>query len=88
MRINLSHVRIQGVDCAVFDADATSRSTPDRTALLNRLTIQARLNGLHVVKSALAYASGGRIEFFGTTDLVNYLASGGPIQWTHWVELS
>lgn len=83
MRINFAHLRDQGIDFAVFDADAISRSNVDRNRLLADLTARARRTGLSIQKSALAFAANGRIQFYGTPDLVRYLASGWIPQWTH-----
>lgn len=73
MRVELAHVRIQGVDVAVFDAKPISNSDPARQALLGQLTARARIAGLRVQKSALAYVQDGEVYFFGTPDLVAYL---------------
>jgi len=87
MRIEMAHLRDQGIDFAVFAADAPSRSNTDRRALLSRLTSVARYNGLRVEKAALAYEEFGRPTFFGAPDLVNYLVSAGGVpRWTHSIE--
>ncbi len=83
MVINFAHLRTQNIDFAVFDADATSRSDQARKALLARLTTKARAAGLRIQKSALAFEEGGELRFFGTPDLVAYLANNPYIQWTH-----
>lgn len=85
--VRLAHLHDQGIDFAVFDADASSRQRSDRSALLHRLTARARASGLSVDKSALAFETGGHVEFFGTPDLVRYLASGGVPRWTHTLTL-
>jgi hypothetical protein len=76
-QVNVAHVAIQGVDCAIFDADSRSHANTPRQELLAALTVRARASGLRVEKAALAYAQGGRIEFYGTRDLVRYLARNG-----------
>ena len=86
MRIKMAHLQVQGIDFAVFDADASSRSRRDREALLARLTGIAQQQGLRVEKAALAYENCGRVEFFGTPDLVEFLANNGVSQWTHEIE--
>ncbi|GMV27649.1 MAG: hypothetical protein AMXMBFR58_36800 [Phycisphaerae bacterium] len=77
------HLRDQGIDFAIFETDTVDRSSRSREALLGDLTLRARMEGLKVDKSALAFVEGGRISFFGTPDLVRYLASGWLPQWTH-----
>lgn len=74
MEIKLAHIREQGIDFIVFDADASARTREARAELLADLVDRARADGLHVDKAALAYRHGGRIEFFGTPDLVQFLA--------------
>jgi hypothetical protein len=79
----MAHLRHQGIDFAVFDADATSHSRASRQQVLSQLVATARRNGLKVDKAALAYESGGGVEFFGTRDLVDFLSSMGVPNWTH-----
>lgn len=83
MKINVAHIHHQGIDFAVFDADARSRTNSARAQLLRQLAATARANGLKVDKAALAYGSSRRIEFFGTPDLVRFLANTGLPPWTH-----
>lgn len=83
MQIEMAHLRDQGIDFAVFNADATNRSDAGRRALLGRLMGAARNNGLKVDKAALAFEEFGEVRFFGTPDLVQYLASRGVPRWTH-----
>ena len=83
MNIRLAHLRDQGIDFAVFDADATSHIASDRAEVLEELISIAKQNGLKVDKAALAYRRGGRTEFFGTPDLVRYLSNRGVPRWTH-----
>lgn len=88
MRIEMAHLRDQGIDFVVFAADAPTRSNGDRQTLLNRLTAQARANGLRVQKAALAFTESGRPTFFGAPDLVKYLVSAGGVpRWTHSIEV-
>lgn len=80
--IKLSHVNIQGTNCAIFLADAAHPGA--RPALLGSLVEKARQSGLAVEKAALQYGSRRRIEWFGTPDLVRYLRSvGGVTGYTH-----
>ena len=87
MRINFAHLRDQGIDFAVFEADARTHMNSDRASVLADLTARARLQGLRVDKSALAYQSGRRVEFYGTPDLVRYLSGRGVPLWTHSMEV-
>ncbi len=74
MKINVAHLRDQGINFAVFEADAPSRTTRARDELLLRLTQQAQAHGLRVDKAALAFGQNGLLTFHGTPDLVCYLA--------------
>ena len=85
MKIPFSHVNIQGLSCAIFDADATANTDQARKVLLGQLTAKVRLNGLAVHKRALAFMSAGRMTFLGDPDLVEYLRynwSGIPWNYT------
>lgn len=71
MRINLAHLRERAasggwVNFAVFDARSSSGSRDDNARLLAQLTAQARASNLRVEQSALAFNSGGRLQFFGS----------------------
>lgn len=88
MKINLAHLRERSttggwIDFIVFDA----KSTTNNKQLLIELTSKARMNGLKVDKSALAYETNGRLEFYGTKDLVEYLSNNGLPQWTHTIDI-
>jgi hypothetical protein len=83
MHIEFAHLRDQGIDFAVSNANAASGGDVARRNLLAQLTAAARSTGLNVDKSALAFRDGGHIRFFGTPDLVTYLASRGVPRWTH-----
>jgi hypothetical protein len=87
MRVSLAHLRIQSVDVAVFDARPTVDSNQARTRLLADLTARARTSGLKIDKSALAFWSAGRVMFYGTPDLVQYLQASGVPGWTHWIDV-
>ncbi len=92
MRIELAHVcdrSITGgfIDFVVFKADANSGMDSDRDELLLDLTTRARAEGLNVQKSALAFSEQGRVMFYGTPDLVEYLSRHGVPQWTHVLNL-
>ncbi|CAK8722904.1 MAG: hypothetical protein CDV28_1605 [Candidatus Electronema aureum] len=89
MKINMAHLKERStsggwINFAVFDAKSTNG---DNAGLLNKLTIEARSNGLKVYQSALAFQSGGRIQFYGDKDLVAYLSKGWRPQWTHTINI-
>ena len=87
MRIHMAHLRDQGINFAVFAADAASHTDAGRQAFLAQLVAKARGNRLRVDKAALAYEEAGRSKFFGTPDLVKYLASRGVPSWTHTLDV-
>lgn len=87
MRIEMAHIQEQGINFAVFNADATNHTDADREALLRRLVTEARRNRLRVEKAALAFKEGGRIKYFGTPDLVQFLAPRGVPRWTHTLDV-
>jgi hypothetical protein len=77
MVIKFAHTHTQGIDFAVFGADARTDSDSDRASVLHDLTSAARRSGLKIDKSALIFSRGGRTQFYGTPDLVNYLVNQG-----------
>ena len=83
MEINIAHLQTQGIDFVVADADATSRMSSDRDAVLGRVWSAARRAGLKVDKAALVFVENGRPKFYGTPDIVRFLASHGVPRWTH-----
>ena len=88
MRVNFAHVRERArnggwINFAVFDARASSGSSPDNSQLLAQLTAQARASNLQVDQSALAFMANGRLQFFGSPNLVDFLSHSGLPQWTH-----
>ncbi len=85
MKINLAHIRERStsggyIDFAVFDAKSNSG---DNATLLAQLTARARASGLKIDQSALAYSQHGRIQFYGSKNLVDHLARSGLPRWTH-----
>lgn len=82
-RIRMAHVRIQGINCAIFEANSTDNTDTGRDEVLAELTAAARRQRLRVDKSALAYGK----RFYGADDLVRYLANGGAFHWTHTLTL-
>jgi len=83
MKIRLAHIRTQGIDFAVFGADAASHLNRDRESLLTELISMARMKGLKVDKAALAFQQGVRTSYYGTPDLVRFLSKNGVRRWTH-----
>lgn len=84
--IELAHIRertVNGghIDFAVFNADAASNTDEGRSRLLAQLTMRARNAGLRVNASALAYEEFGRIKFYGSRNVVDYLAKSGLPHW-------
>jgi hypothetical protein len=92
MKISLAHIREQStsggwIDFAVFDAKSTSGGDSAKATLLSQLTAKARGSGLKIDQSALAYSENGRIQFYGTKNLVDYLSRSGLPQWTHEIDV-
>ncbi|MEC5387746.1 hypothetical protein VVD49_18580 [Uliginosibacterium sp. H3] len=92
MKVNVAHLRERAqsggwINFAVFDARSSSGLRDDNARLLAQLTAQARAANLQVDQSALAFTSGGRIQYFGTPSLVDYLAHSGVPRWTHTVDV-
>ena len=87
MRIQMAHLMGQGVNFAIFWADAANHIDTGRRALLAGLVAKAKVDHMRVDKAALAYDEAGRTRVFGTPDLVKYLASRGVPQWTHTLDL-
>ena len=88
MKVNLAHIRERStsgswINFVVFDAKST---TNNNSQLLSQLTSKAIASGLKVDKSALAYSKHGRLEFYGTKDLVQYLSKSGLPSWTHTID--
>ena len=87
MQIEMAHLQTQGISFAVFAADANNRTNSWRQQLLAPLVAKARLNNLRVDKAALIYQEGGPTRFFGTPDLVKFLASRGVPRFTHTLDV-
>lgn len=91
MSVNLAHLRERArnggwINFAVFEARSSSGARNDNAQLLAELTAKARLANLRVDQSALAFMSGGRVQFFGSPPLVKYLSESGLPAWTHTIE--
>jgi hypothetical protein len=92
MQINLAHLRERSttgapIDFAVFDARSNSGSQGDNNHLLGQLIAKARSAGLKVDQAALAYGENGRVKFFGSKHLVDYLSRRGLPGWTHRIDV-
>lgn len=92
MRINFAHLRERAqsggwIDFCIFDAKSTSGSKSDNSDLLAQLTARARASNLRVDQAALAFTSGGRLQFFGSPPLVDFLSRRGLPGWTHHIEV-
>lgn len=88
MKINMAHLRERAaaggyIDFAVFEARSGSGMETDNDSLLRELTDAARMQGLKVDQSALAFVKNGRIMFYGSPHLVKYLSNGWVPRWTH-----
>lgn len=87
MRIEMAHLQAQGINFAVFNADANDRTKASRQRLLGQLVAKARGNNLRVDKAALVFQEAGLTTYFGTPDLVKYLSSSGVRSWTHTLDV-
>lgn len=92
MQIDLAHLRERStsghpIDFAVFGARSNSGTQGDNERLLAQLTMKARGAGLKVDQAALAYNEHGRVRFFGSKHLVDYLAKSGVPRWTHKIDV-
>ena len=92
MRINFAHMKHPGQDgtavsFAVFEARSNSGSDADNKKLLENLVEKARGIGLRVERAALVFMEGGRVKFWGNTDLVALLSKGGVPKWTHYFDV-
>lgn len=88
MKINFAHLRERAqsggwVNFAVFEARSSSGTSSDNSALLANLTTRARSSKLKVDQSALAFSANGRIQFFGSPPLVEYLSRNGLPGWNY-----
>ena len=88
MKVNFAHIRERAqnggwINFAVFDARSSSGSRDDNSQLLAQLTAKARGANLRVDQAALAFMSGGRLQFYGSPPLVDYHSRSGLPGWTH-----
>ena len=92
MRINLAHLKERArsggwISFAVFDARSTTGDNKENSKLLAQLTVRARAASLRVDQAALAFMSGGRLQFFGSPPLVEFLSKNGLPGWTHSIDV-
>ena len=88
MQINFAHLRAPArnggdINFAVFEARANSSTDAARSSVLADLTMRARSSGLRVDQSALAFNENGRIKFYGSRNLVDYLSKSWIPNWTY-----
>ena len=88
MRINFAHIRERSttggwINFIVFEANSQSNTDSGRADVLRDLTRKARLSGLAVDQSALAYEQNGQLRYYGSPNLVDYLVDSGLPDWTH-----
>lgn len=88
MKVNFAHIRERAqnggwINVAVFDARSSSGTRDANSRLLAQLTAKARGANLRVDQAALAFTSNGRLQFFGTPPLVDFLSRSGLPRWTH-----
>jgi hypothetical protein len=92
MKVNLAHLRESArsggwINFAIFDARSSSGTHDDNARLLAQLAAKARAANLRIDQAALAFASGGRVQFFGSPPLVDYLSNRGVPGWTHTIDV-
>lgn len=88
MQINFAHLRARAtsggaINFAVFEARANSNTDTAKSSVLAGLTMKARNSGLRIDQSALAFTENGRIKYFGSKNLVDYLSRSWTPHWTH-----
>lgn len=88
MKVNFAHLRERAqnggwINFAVFEARSSSGTQNDNSHLLAELTAKARNANLRIDQAALAFMSGGRLQFFGSSPLVDFLSRSGLPGWTH-----
>lgn len=92
MRVNLAHLKERArsggwISFAVFDARSNTGGNMENSKLLEQLTARARAASLRVDQAALAFMSGGRLQFFGSPPLVEFLSKNGLPGWTHSIDV-
>jgi hypothetical protein len=92
LKVNLALVRERAtsgdwINFVVFDASSPSGSVSDNSVLLAQLTAKARASSIEVDQTALAFASRGRLRFFGSRALIDILSEKGLPAWTHEIDV-
>lgn len=92
MKIDFAHLRQRAqsggwISFCVFGTRSSSGTNTDNSRLLAQLTTKARANNLRVDQAALAFESAGRIQFFGSRHLVDFLSHHGVPAWTHQLDV-
>ena len=92
MTIRFAHLRERStsggwVNFAVLGAHSTSGSDTGNAEVLADLTSRVRMAGRKVDQSALAFMQGGRVTFYGSPNLVEYLSKRGVPHWTHTIDV-
>lgn len=88
MKFNFAHLKERSrsggwISFVVFDARSSTGNDADNSQLLAQLAGRARAASLRVDQAALAFTSGGRLHFFGSPPLVDFLSKNGLPRWTH-----
>lgn len=92
MRIDFAHLRERAqsggwINFCVFGARSPPGTAADNSRVLAELTTKARANNLRVDQAGLAFESGGRLQFFGSPNLVDFLSRHGLPGWTHHMDV-
>lgn len=88
MQIKFAHLRERStsgswINFAVFAASASTSGNSENSKALAQLTAKAKMAGYQVDQSALAFTENGRLKFYGSENLVDYLSRSWRPQWTH-----
>ncbi len=83
MQILCASFNYLGTDFIVFDADHPSRLDSERAQLLTRLRTVATTCGFKTDLAALAFRENDQNRFYGSPELVEFLAKTGLPGWTH-----
>jgi hypothetical protein len=92
MRIDFAHLRERAqsggwINFCVFGARSPSGTAADNSRVLAQLTAKAQAKNLRVDQAALAFENGGRLQFFGSPHLVDFLSRRGLPGWTHQMDV-
>ena len=87
MRIQMAHLRDQGINFAIFAADAANHTDTGRQALLAELVAKARGNRLRVDKAALAYRRQAAPDSSAPRISSNTWRRAASRRWTHTLDV-